>query len=813
MNSPLVVTRYVGEAARDIRIAIRRMRQEPALTAAILVTIGLGLGATAAISTVFKAAIIQPPPFAEPRQLVHVWEQRSGTTERTPTSWPTFTHWRARDMVLSGLEGYNPSNLTVGVDDDARMLRGAQVTTGFFQLLGVRMSAGRGFRPGEEAALGGVAVVSRRFADAALAGDDAPDRTIRINGAPVLIVGVLPASFHFAPLQDADIWVPLVADNDAREDWTDRWISVVGRLRAGATTAAAQAQLSTVMAELALEYPGAMRGRNIVVATLRDALLGNVKVILMSLAGGVALLLVTVTTNLALLMLTRYLGRQRELAMRTALGATRARLHRQLFAESLVLAAGGFALALALGETATRLLLATIPEGVRIDMPYLDGAGLDIGTIAFVAGAAALLALTFGIGPAVMATRSASLNRKVRYPRSRSDRRLRSGLVVTQIALTVVLLVAAALLLVSFRNLLRNELGFSEPRELVSVRVPLAGERYATPEAQQRFFEILLERMAAVPGVRNVAAISQLPLGGGGITGFEAVDQPAPASEHPRAALRMVAGDYFPTMRIPLIAGRTFEVSDRADAQPVAVVSARLGELLSSTGASTGRRIRLPATGDAEWEVVGIVGDVQTGALDADSPPAVYVSHLQLAENRMSLVVRTDAGAGPIADAARAIVRSLDPAVPVYGVSTLEQRMNESRAVFSRRFPMVLCVAFAMAALTLALVALYSLSAHNVLTRRREFGIRLALGAAPADVRGTVLRTGGVLAALGAGIGVIAALPASRALRALLFGVNENDWRVYGVVAVGVVATALLATIVPALRAGSVSPSSVMRSE
>jgi len=798
------------DAVRDLRVAMRRARREPGLTIAIVLTMGLGLGAATAIFTAFRAALLEPPPFAHPDRLVHVWEQRPGANDRSPTSYPTLLDWRARAVTFSGLEGYNPTNATVGVEDDARMLRGAQVTTGFFRLLGVGMAAGRDFAAGEDAGGAGVAIVSRRFADG-LARGGAVGRTITVNGTPYVVVGVLPAVFQFAPLQDADVWLPLAPGQPAQTDRTVSWISVIGRLRPGTRLAEARADLAKVMTELGGEYPRELGGRTVVAAPLTDVVLGTVKPILMSLMGAVVLLLAVMCTNLALLMLTRHLGRGRELAIRTALGATRVRIHRQLFAESIALTIPGVLLALAVGDVGVRLLVATIPDGVAIGMPYLAGVGLDGVTVMVVALSALLLSLVFGLGPATLAARASDPTLGTRtVTMSREHHRLRRGLVAAQIAVTVVLLVAAGLLGTSLRNLLRTDIGIGAPKQLVSARVSLSGPRYGSSAAQQAFFAEVLERAAALPGVRDVGAISQLPLGGGRITTFEGVGRPRPPGRRPRAAMRVVAGRYFSTMQIPLRAGRMFTDGDRSDAPPVAVVSAGMARRLARNGAVLGQHIRLGATDTTEWEVVGVVGDVQVAALDLESPPAVYVSHLQVAENRMSVVVRTTIVPAGIGSGLRTIVRALDASVPVYAVTTIDRQIRDARAVFSRRFPMTLCIAFALSALSLALVGIYSLCAHDVLTRRREFAIRLALGASPGHVRATILTGGLTLIVVGVAIGVAAAISIAGALQPLLFGVHVDDWRVYGAVAAGATGAAFLATLLPTVRAGRVNPITVM---
>jgi putative ABC transport system permease protein len=393
------------------------------------------------------------------------------------------------------------------------------------------------------------------------------------------------------------------------------------------------------------------------------------------------------------------------------------------------------------------------------------------------------------------------------------DRRLRRGLVAAQMALAVVLLVSAGLLVMSFRNVMHRDLGFSDPERLIAIRAPLSEDRYGQPAAQHQFYEALLARSAALPGVREAALINEVPGGGGGITTFEPVDRPLQRSMQPRTTMRIVGGAYFSTMGIPIVAGRVFEARDRADRPPVAVVSASFARLLATEGAVVGRSLRLAATGQAEWEVVGVVGDVQVAALDADSPPVVYLSHLQAAENRMTLVLRTELGVASVANQVRAIVKTLDAGIPVYAVATLDRQLSESKAVFSRRFPMILVGVFAAAALALTLVALHAICMHEVVTRRREFGIRIALGGTPGSIRRLIFNDAILLGAAGIGAGVLVAALVTRALQAVLFGIAATDWRVYGVVAAGVLATVCVAIIRPALHAGSVSPGAVMRGE
>jgi ABC-type antimicrobial peptide transport system permease subunit len=305
--------------------------------------------------------------------------------------------------------------------------------------------------------------------------------------------------------------------------------------------------------------------------------------------------------------------------------------------------------------------------------------------------------------------------------------------------------------------------------------------------------------------------ISQVPGAGRGVTTFDDVAQPRPLSEQQQTALRIIGGNYFATLGVPVLAGRAFEARDRAGSTPVAVISARFAKQLGDPRSAIGRRLRLAQTANITWEIVGVVGDVQVADLDADSPPVIYVSHTQAAENRMSLVVRTGFGAEPIANELRAIVIDMDADVPVYAMATLHEQMNESRAVFSRRFPMILSSVFAAAALALALIALYAMCTHEMLTRYREFGIRIALGGSPSVVRRMILKDGLMLAIVGVAVGEVLAVLVSRVMNAMLFGISATDWRVYGAVAAGVLASAVFVALRPAIRAGSVDPSVVMR--
>lgn len=796
------------DVRQDLRVAWRRARRAPVLTAAIGLTTAFGLGTAGAIAAIVNATLLAPLPYAEPRRLVHVTELRAETGERSPTAYPTLVDWRAQTSSFAALDGYDPTNLTVGTGTEARMLRGARITSGFFRTLGVPVAAGRGLAQDEDTAGGAtVAIVSSGFARTRF-GEAVVGRTISVNGVAHTVVGVLPRSFHFALLQDADIFVPLTPADDRG----NRSVHVLGRLRPGVEAEAANSELAAVMDGLVRQHPQALAGRTARVMPLRDALLGPARPIVTALLFAVVLLLLTMTANLALLMLTRHVERSAELAMRSALGATRGRVLRQLAVEALVPVLLGVALAIPVARFTLTGTLSTIPDSVRIGMPYLASAEIDAWTIGLMAGAASVLALAFGLGPALLPTMHRGL-RDTRTTASRGDRRLRRGLVVSQLAVTTALLAASGFVVTSFANLLYRDLGYHDPGTIVVARAPLSGQRYEAPAAQQSFYEALVARSVELPGVTRVGLVNDVPGGGGAAVTYEVVEHPLSPAERPRAALRITGGDYFAAMGIRVLAGRTFAARDRADAPRVAVVSATLGRLLSRDGAIVGRRLRLTAAGDREWEVVGEVADVPVSDFDTGPTPVIYLSHLQRAENRLMLVVRTERRDASLVPALRAIVAEQDPGVPVYAVETLERRMQDSHAVFTRRLSTLLFGVFGIAALLLTVVALHAVCTHEVLTRRREFGVRLAVGATAGSIRHVVVRSATRLGLLGAAAGTLVAVFACRLLSPLMFGVTATDWRVYTMAAAATFGMALLAATGPILTAGRIAPAEVMRTD
>ena len=806
--------RWRDELGQDLRLAARTLARQPGFAAVVVLVLALGIGANAAVFTVVDAALLRPLPYAEPERLVHVVQTKPGdVSERSRVSYVELLDLRAPGD-FAALEGFDTGNFVVASAEGSQIRRGARVTPGFLDMLGVRPALGRSFTAEEGETGARVVVVGHGFWERELGGArDAVGRVARINREPYEIVGVLPRDFHFAPFKEADILVPVDVGAARAAPRSARTLAVVGRLRDGVRLDQARAGLATVMRRLADEYPETTRGRGVVAVPLRDVLVGGVRPILVVVAGAGALVLLVACVNVASLFLTRAIGRGHELAVRAALGASRWRLARLLVVEVLVLAAAGGVLAAALGTLGVRALVRPIPPSILSTMPYLATAGVDARALAVTGGLTLVAALLFGTWPALRASRAAvsdALRRGGRGTVGGGRARAWRALVVAQLALTLVLLAGTGLLARSLVRLLGADTGF-DPAQVVVASVSLQGSEYASSAAQVRFFERLVSRLAEDPGVRAVGAVTDAPLGGSRSGAYRVDGQPEPdPAARPEALMRGVAGDYFRAMGIRLRAGRDFTPRDDSAARGVVIVSEALARARFGAASPLGQRLRFFATPETTWEIVGVVGDVKTGSLDAPPPPTIYYPQLQRPDNGMVVVAR-GADAAALADAIRREVRALDADVPVHGVAPMARTVAESRAVFTRRYPLLLVGTFAATALVLAVVGLYGTISHSVARRTPELAVRLALGAREADILSLVLREGARVAALGLALGLAASLALASSLRALLYGIGAADPATYAVVALGLGALALAASWLPARRAASVDPLESLR--
>jgi predicted permease len=802
----------------DFRYALRALRKSPGFTLVAVLTLAFGIGADTLMFSVVNAVLVRPLPYARPDRLVHVWEtQTSQPSDRERASYPNFLDWRREQAVFAALEGYDETNVTVTGRDGAERANGVRVTSGLLPLLGVAPAIGSGFTEQDDAPGGTQTVllshafwISRFGADPGVVG-----RTISIDGIPYEIRGVLPRGFSFAPAGDADLWLPLGWSSQARAQRFTHWVGVVGRLRDGVTVEQARLRMAQVMRTLAVEYPETNRGRGATVVALSDVVVGDVARPLLVLMAAVGIVLLIVCADVAGLVLARSVARGHEMALRSALGASRTRIVRQLVVESLVLTLAGAVVGGGLAAEALPVMLAALPGSLFQQMPTLHDASIDLTVLAFTSAIAVGTSIAAGLAPALLSSGrpiAEVLRSDSRTSVGTARRRFRDALVTAQIALSVILLVGATLIGRSLVALLRVDPGFRAER-VATVRAAIAGPRYADSRRQQQFFEEVLARVRALPGVEAAGAISSAPLQGTFFGEFRVDGEPEPdPTVRLEASGREVAGDYFQTLGIPLRAGRALDARDNLTAPYAVDISESLARRVFGSRPAVGRRIRILGWEDSAWTIVGVTGDVKTDALDRPAAPAIYYSHLQAPANRMTIVARGVDAAGLVPQLRR-VIREIDPGVVTYVAGTMAQYIAASPAVSSRHYLLDVLGTFAVVALVLALLGLYGVIAYAVMQRSREIAIRMALGATSTRVVALVLREGARLVGTGVALGIVAAFAASWTLSSLLFGVSPADARSYVGVSVLLVLVAFVASYLPARWASRVDPMVALRYE
>jgi len=813
------VTDWFLDAIADARIAIRSYRRQPRFTIVSLLTLALGIGGTTAVFSVVNAVLLRPPPLPAPQRLVLVRETHASDVHTNPSApYPDYQDLRSKHDLFASVEGYDGTNVTVSDAGVAEMVRGARITWGFFDMLGVRPAIGRSFTVEDDVPGGTTAVIvtdgfwRRRFG----ADPDVVGHTMMINGVPHVVRGVLPQGFYFAPGGDADLWLPIDRSAETRTQRFNHWLNVVARLRDGVTIDVARSRTADVMRALEAQYPETNTGRGAIVTSLHEDAIAEIGRPVVVLFGAVALVLLIACANVASLTVARSLERAREIAIRGAVGASRGRIVRQLLVEHVVLAVAGGALGAWLASMLIPILLAKIPDAMFDRAPALRVVSVDFTAFAFAAGTAVFTAVAFGLAPALVASRksaSETLRSGGGTGIGRAHHRLRDSIVTAEIGMTFVILVAAVLMGRSVVALLGLNAGFTA-EHVATVRVALSGPTYQSGERQQQFFENAVERVRALPGVEAAGAVSQPPLGGSGTNWFRVDGEPVPApSERPEATLRAVAGDYFRTLRIPILHGRPLTARDDTTSAYAMVINESLARrLFGSPGSALGRRLRVYAWQDSAWTIVGVAGDVRTDRLDKPASPTIYYSHLQGPANRMTVLARI-AGDRQAIRALQRTINEVDPGAAVYGGGTMGDLVQRSPAVSSRRAVMVVFTTFALTALGLALVGVYGVLTHGVAQRSREIAIRGALGATHADVIAVVVRDAVRLTVAGIALGAAAALAITRPLSALLYGVTSADAVTYGLMAVVLAIVCVTVSWLPARRAARVDPALALRAD
>ncbi|HEX7177084.1 MAG TPA: ABC transporter permease [Pyrinomonadaceae bacterium] len=812
----------MGTLLQDIRYGFRMMWKRPGFTAIVVLTLGLGIGANTAIFTVVNAALLRGLPYEEPERLVHLFETTPQKNfGRREASYPDFLDWR-QNQTFEGLAAYSGGGgFALAGADGSELVESGRVTANFFDVLGVRPALGRTFREGEdEAGAERVVVLSHGAWQRRFGGDaEVVGRTLTLSGESYTVVGVLPPQFQFAARGSAEMWAPWRPGEGQRTRRFMHWVNVVGRIKTGVSQEQARAELANIARRIETEHHESHAGTNIVLVPLQEQFVGQLKPLLLVLLGAVGFVLLIACTNVANLLLVRGAARQKEFAVRAALGAGRRRLVRQMLAESLLLALVGGALGLVLAQWGVDALVAAIPQQRLNSMPYLRGLGLDTGTLVFTAALSVGVSLLFGLAPAFQASKL-DLNATLKEGGGKgaagaSRSRLRSALVVTEVALSLVLLVGAGLMLKSLSRLLEVDPGF-DTKNLLTFRLALPATEYGDYDRVTNFHRQLLSRLEALPGVRGVATVGSMPILGGNTTRFYAAGQsvPAPGTET-EANLRNISAGYFRVVGMPLVSGREFSERDTKDSPPAIVVNQTLAARVFPGEEAVGQRLVFTGDGGPPVEIVGVVGDERINGLDAAVTPVVYYPYLQDTPPSTGTVVlvRTSGDASAMAEVVRGETRALEPGALFFGARTMEGIIADSPATFMRRYPTLLIGVFAAVAFLLASVGIYGVVSYTVSQQTHEIGVRMALGAQTRDVLRLIVGRGMALALVGVGVGLVGAFALTRLMSSLLFGVSPTDPQTFAVVAALLVAVALAACLVPARRATRVDPMTALRYE
>jgi putative ABC transport system permease protein len=809
---------WLAAMGREVRQGARALRKSPGFTAVAVATLALGIGANTAMFSVVNAVLLRPLPFKGSDRLVTIWASLPRRhRDQLPTSLLDYFDWRRQATAFTSLAAFTDLTLDLSRAGEPERLAGFEISADLFPTLGVAPALGRNFRPDEDRRGGPRVVIlghrlwRQRFAaDPGILGQG-----VTLDGRRYTVVGVMPAGFEF-PIQaePGQLFIPLQQDEFAlmwRRD--GREVYTLARLRPGVAVARAQAEMETITRRLESQYPETNAGFRATVLPWREQLAGKSRRALLVLLGGVGFLLLIACANLANLFLTRSAARRRELAIRAALGAGRLRLVRQLLAETMLVAVSGGAAGVLLAAAGVRLAAGWLP----VDIPRLGESGVDLGVLLFAAALSLATGLLFGLQPALRAARPVLADTLHDAARGSAGARQRSAqklLVSAEVALALVLTTGAGLLLRSFSHLLAVEPGF-RPARLLAVPIDLARERYPRREQQRVFVARLLERARQLPGASGAAVVFPLPLASRVAFPLEIVGRPPAPGERPGAFFRAVSPGYFATMGIPVVAGRDFSGRDRNGAAPVAVVNRTLARRYWPGRSPLGERLTITdVVHDHQRivaEIVGVVGDVRHAGLDAPPGPEMYLPFDQCPFLWMHLVVHTAIPPSALAGAVAGQVRAIDPETPVGAVATLDEML--ARSLAPRRFQSLLLGAFALLAVALTAVGIWGVASYSVAQRRREMGIRLALGARPGDLLWLVLSEGGRLGLAGAAVGVAGALGLTRLLRGLLFGVSPTDPVTFAAGVALVLALTLAASWLPARRAMDVDPVVALRQE
>jgi putative ABC transport system permease protein len=818
---------WLDAIAGDTRRALRSMASRPAFTLAVVLTLALGIGANTAIFSVVNAVLLRPLPYGDAARLVMLWENdRNSGTVREPASVPDFFDFLQRNHVFSGIVGLQPRALNFAPPApgaDAELISAAAVTGDFLSTFRMSPILGRGFLPAESSPGGEpVVLISEHFWRSRFgASPSAIGQRIVLEDSSYTVIGVLPGGLELPSMppgftslsSGVDVWLPL-APTAASSERSRHDVVLVARLRAGVTHAAAQREMAAIASQLEAEHPGENRARGVYVEPLERSMVRNARPALAVLLAAVGLVLLIACANVANLLLTRTFARRREVAVRVALGAGAQRIAVQFFVESFLLALVAAALGVAIAALGLRALLRLAPA----DLPRAATISLDSRVLIFALGITAAIAVIFGLLPAFVArgmdVQSALREESSRGSGTRAKARVRGTLVVLEVALSVMLVIGAALMIRSVWALRNVNPGF-EPEQLVEARYQLPPTRYPQDFSTfpkwtelSSFHRRLIERLETIPGVKSASVSASGPLQTGFTNSFVIVGREAEAENQPEIFVRSASPSYFATAGVRLLRGRMLADGDDAASPPVLLINESGAKRFFPTSDPIGQHIRFWGS---SREIVGIVADEKFAGLSSETPPAVYPPLWQVPRSSVSLLVRTSRDPAAAVREIRREMRALDPEIALYDVGTMGEAL--SRSIGKERFMMLLLGSFAALALVLAVVGVHGILSYAVEQRRREIGIRMALGARRSSVLGMVVREGMLLSLAGTALGILGALAATRLLGALLFGVGPTDAATFAIVVAVILLAAAFASFLPARSATTIDPATSLRAE